>query len=268
MLLNGEELSDESYFAALLKLEEVAYGPPTPEAGVAAVAILLREHLNQSMEFSVPDDVWFMIEDIIQTASYPRRAVLRRAVRLASTVPNKGAPDAWRERAIDPHSVNEEPFNAAVSAVLRDLRAFASLLEPSSIRVISMADYGSGADQHTAALTALVEAGKFVLTPEMTEAPSEVIELTAHDPTKSEFFVCAAILMITELSGSIMDYMEFRWGRNGHVFVGNISPMGETLLRGFRLLLEGRFAFDDMNFHEQGHAKRCEMIPYFDTWRV
>ena len=149
---------------------------------------------------------------------------------------------------------------------MKKLRATASLLDRQSIEEISQADYGSRADEHAKVLTKLVAEGNFILSREMYWAPSEVIELTAHDPMNRSYFVCCAILMINELNGSIMDYMEFRWGRNGRVFLANDTPLGDTLLRGFRLLLEGDYPFYSMQWHEKD-GSRCEMIPYFDDWR-
>jgi len=259
--------TDDHYLTSYRALESAAYDPPTQASGFAACALLLREHLSKRKHFSVPDDVWFMIEDAVRSAPYPRRAAFHRALREASDAASRSKQDEWSRRVIGGLQEPIQPFpQVAVDAVVKKLRATASSLDRQSIEEISQADYGSRADEHAKVLTKLVAEGNFILSREMYWAPSEVIELTAHDPMNRSYFVCCAILMINELNGSIMDYMEFRWGRNGRVFLANDTPLGDTLLRGFRLLLEGDYPFYSMQWHEMD-GSRCEMIPYFDDWR-
>lgn len=150
-----------------------------------------------------------------------------------------------------------------IGRVRADLRAIAEGAQDATLSAIAAADHGDRSTMHLAALRAVIGQQGCILAPGQEWIPSEVIELSAHDPAHPGHLVSTAILLVTALAnGDVQDWFSYRWEQQATIYDALPPSPRWTVLSAIRYLYEtdpGFAPYPQALFDPAGH--RARLIP-------
>ncbi|MCY4179620.1 MAG: hypothetical protein OXD48_04990, partial [Litoreibacter sp.] len=224
------------------------------DAAVHALAVLLAEALEGSRGFAMDAGDWQDHAAFIRALDPPRRAVLMRAWytldELRSFDWRKPVQDLADMRGLDR------------AQVMAPLVHMAKAMPEHEIKSVALADYCSRADEHEAALRAVLAEPECRFPNNERWFPAEVVELTAHVPSDPGAIACTALCILDDIhNNGDYDQMSFRWGQHSETYLTWHECRRLPILRGIRYLYE-RDPHGSWGFQ---YPKAAQPIPWFET---
>lgn len=160
----------------------------------------------------------------------------------------------------------EDCLTRTAPEIAEPLLRIARSMRPDELLSVSQADYGNDGAAHQRALRAVIGERDGILLPSETWIPSEVIELTSHDPSMPGHAGCTAILLLNVLQkGDVQGWFGFRWEKQGAVYCGLQPSRRDPILAAIRHLYESdRHFLHDFYPDLAGRLSEGALIPVID----